>query len=313
MSKKPFFISLFATLLIACILIFVGSGMKLFPSGKDFKDFLDTSHGDVRNILVVGVDKDGIRSDVNMLVSVNAKEKTVNILSIPRDTRVRLGNGYAKINACLGKEDGDILLIETVRELTGLPVHSFCKINFEGVRNVIDLLGGVEYNVPIDMDYDDPAQDLHIHLKKGLQVLDGADAEGLLRFRSGYKNADLGRINTQQDFLKELVRQKLKLKYVLKIIPVMGEMKNNLETDLSTGELISYAWKFRNGDNITLKSHTLPGSPKTIGGVSYYICNESATETLVQTEFGFSGGDWVDPEKIITTSDGTPISEKVID
>lgn len=301
------------TLLVALVIFFFGYGRNLFSSGKGFKDFLDSSRGNVRNILVVGVDKDGIRSDVNMLVSVNAKDKTVNILSIPRDTRVKIGNGYAKINACLGKENGEALLIETVRGLTGLPIHSFCKINFEGVRNVIDLLGGVEYNVPIDMDYDDPAQDLHIHLKKGPQVLDGADAEGLLRFRSGYKNADLGRINTQQDFLKELVRQKLKPKYILKAIPVIGEIKNNLETDLSTGDLLSLAWKFRNGDKITLKSHTLPGSPKSIRGVSYYICDENATETLVRTEFNFSGGEWVDPEKIITTSDGTPISEKVIE
>ncbi len=313
MSKKPFFISLAITLLGALLIFFLAYGLNFFSSSSTFDAFLDPANGNVRNILVVGVDKDGIRSDVNMLVSINEKEKTVNLLSIPRDTRVKIEGGYAKINACLGKEDGEALLVDTVRNLTGMPVHSFCKINFEGVRNVIDLLGGVEYNVPIDMDYDDPAQDLHIHLKKGLQTLDGADAEGLLRFRSGYKNADLGRINTQQDFLKELVRQKLKLRYVLKLFPVMGEVKDNLETDLSTGKLLSYAWKFKNGDKVDLKTHTLPGTPKTIGGVSYYICDEAATSSLVQMEFGFSGGEWVNPEKIITTSDGTPISEKVID
>lgn len=313
MSKKPFFISLTVTLLVALIVLFLSYGLNLFSSQNRFEDFLDPMEGNVRNILVVGVDKDGVRSDVNMLFSVNDKEKSVNILSIPRDTRVKIGNGYAKINACLGKENGEALLVNTVRELTGMPVHSFCKINFEGLRNVIDLLGGVEYNVPIDMDYDDPAQDLHIHLKKGPQTLNGADAEGLLRFRSGYKNADLGRIDTQQDFLKELVRQKLNLKYVFKVIPVMGEIKDNLETDLSTGKLLSYAWKFKNGDKVTLKSYTLPGTPKTIAGVSYYICDETATDALVQVDFGFSDGEWVDPEKIITTPDGTPISEKVID
>ena len=303
MNKRKFVLSMVITL---SVLIICYSLFTLFGSNSDFKSALDSSSTDRINVLVVGVDSAGSRSDVNMLFSVDPKEKTVNLLSIPRDTRVEVRKGsYAKINACIGREDGEALLIEKVKELTGMPVHNFCKVNFEGLRNIIDILGGVEYDVPMDMDYDDPAQDLHIHLKKGKQVLNGADAEGLLRYRKGYANADLGRINTQQDFLKELARQKLQPKYIFKIAPVVKEINKNLETDMSVMYMLKYAWKFRDSDKIVFNTYTLPGTGKTIGGASYYICDQKATEILIRTQFGYADGE--------SASGGSSISEKVID
>ena len=207
MNKRKFILSLVITLAVLAIIFVV---FQLFSSNTGFQDALDSSGSGKINVLVVGVDKDGTRSDVNMLFSLDPKEKTVNLMSIPRDTRVEFKKGsHGKINACIGKQNGEELLIETVKDLTGMPIHNFCKVNFEGLRNIIDILGGVEFDVPMDMDYDDPAQDLHIHLKKGKQTLNGADAEGLLRFRKGYATGDLGRIDMQQAFLKELINQKL--------------------------------------------------------------------------------------------------------
>ncbi len=288
MNKRKFFLSMVITI---AVVIIAYCAYTMLSANPDFSDVLDGGGADKTNVLVVGVDKEGKRSDVNMLFSVDAKEKTINLLSIPRDTRVKMPDGsYAKINACIGKENGEELLIETVKELTGLPVNDFCKVNFEALRNIIDILGGVEFDVPIDMDYDDPAQDLHIHLKAGPQTLNGEDAEGLLRFRSGYANADLGRINTQQAFLKEAINQKLRPKYLLKAIPVIKEITENLETDMSATYIMKYAWKFRNSDDITFDSFTLPGAPKTISGVSYYLCDEAAMETLARTEFGYIDG-----------------------
>ncbi len=292
MNKKAFVLSMVITLAVVTILCSV---FLLFFSKPD-----------KINVLVVGVDKDGVRSDVNMLFSVDPQTKSVNLLSIPRDTRVKIGSStHVKLNACIGKENGEELLMEKVTELTGLEIDHFCIVNFESLHNVIDILGGVEFDVPMDMDYDDPAQDLHIHLKKGKQVLNGEDAEGLLRFRSGYASADLGRINTQQAFLKEMVNQKLQLQYLPKAIPVFREITKNTETDLSMIDILRYALCFRDSDGVTFQSFTLPGSPKTIGGASYYICDSKSTAVLVETHFKSVDSSYV-------YGDGT-LNEKVID
>ncbi|MBD8947349.1 MAG: LytR family transcriptional regulator [Clostridiales bacterium] len=304
MNKRKFILSLVITLAVLAIIFVV---FQLFSSNTGFQDALDSSGTGKINVLVVGVDKDGTRSDVNMLFSLDPKEKTVNLMSIPRDTRVEFKKGsHGKINACIGKQNGEELLIETVKDLTGMPIHNFCKVNFKGLRNIIDILGGVEFDVPMDMDYDDPAQDLHIHLKKGKQTLNGADAEGLLRFRKGYATGDLGRIDMQQAFLKELINQKLSPKYIFKAVPVVKEISKNVETDMSVMYMLKYAWKFRDSDKVEFNSYTLPGAPKMIGGVSYYLCDEAATENLVRTQFGYSDGE-------STSSGSTPINEKVID
>ncbi|WP_337399754.1 LCP family protein [Congzhengia sp.] len=304
MNKRKFILSLVITLAVLAIIFVV---FQLFSSNTGFQDALDSSGTGKINVLVVGVDKDGTRSDVNMLFSLDPKEKTVNLMSIPRDTRVEFKKGsHGKINACIGKQNGEELLIETVKDLTGMPIHNFCKVNFEGLRNIIDILGGVEFDVPMDMDYDDPAQDLHIHLKKGKQTLNGADAEGLLRFRKGYATGDLGRIDMQQAFLKELINQKLSPKYIFKAVPVVKEISKNVETDMSVMYMLKYAWKFRDSDKVEFNSYTLPGAPKMIGGVSYYLCDEAATENLVRTQFGYSDGE-------STSSGSNPINEKVID
>ena len=140
-------------------------------------------------------------------------------------------------------------------------------------RNIIDLLGGVEYYVPVDMDYDDPTQNLHIHLKKGRQVLNGAKAEQFVRFRKPnkwnkeirkyYDGSDLKRLEAQQDFLKELMKQKLTLKYFPKLTSIINEIFDNVETNFSLNEIIklsgyinklawtSYSFKCREHNDVS--------------------------------------------------------------
>lgn len=276
MNKKKFFISLFTTFLILAV---VFSSMVLFaPDGGKTYTFLDTTVTKSKNILVVGVDKDEKRADVIMLLNVNKEDDTLNLISIPRDTRVKIAGRTSKINGLMGKENGEELITDAVRQLTGLSVHSFCKVTFEGLRNIFDILGGVTYDVPIDMDYDDPVQDLSIHLKKGKQKLSGSDIEGLLRFRSGYANADLGRIDTQQDFLKEAVKQKLSIKYIFKLPAIMRELNENFSTNLTTLDIITLALDARRCNG--LSSYTLPGAPKYTGGVSFFVADSDAHEQI---------------------------------
>ena len=277
MSKKKFFGSLVITFLILSVIF---ACMVLFTAGEgQYYDFLDENTDRTENVLVVGIDKEGKRADVIMLFNVNPKDKTINMVSVPRDTKIKLDNGkISKINACLGKENGEEMLCDYVRELTGQPINSFCKVNFEGLRNVVDILGGIKYNVPMDMDYDDPVQDLHIHLKAGEQVLDGSDVEGLLRFRSGYANADLGRIDTQQDFLKEAISQKLSLKYVFKLPAIMAEVHKSFDTDLSTLDVFTLAFNARSCNS--LSTYTLPGGAKYSGGASYYVADDDTDKQI---------------------------------
>jgi len=289
MNIKKFFISLISTFLILSI---VFAGIGLFSSSNKFKSFLDKGEGSEKNILVAGVDEDGTRSDVIMLVCTDSKNKTIDLISIPRDTRVEMKKGkFSKINSCIGKEDGEELLTQKVKELTGLPIHNFCRVNFEGFIKIIDILGGVEYNVPYDMNYDDPVQDLHIHLKAGMQRLDGKAAHDFVRFRHNnkdeavyapgeYAQGDIGRIGAQQDFLKEIVKQKLKLRYVFKLPSLMRVLDNTLDTDLSTMDILSIGLKLKNGSKVDLNSHILPGESKRIGGVSYYVASETADEEI---------------------------------
>ncbi len=289
MNIKKFLITLISTFLVLLV-VFIGIG--LFSSSDKFKDFLDNDGGPEKNILVAGVDEDGTRSDVIMLVCTNSKEKTINLLSIPRDTRVTLDNGKtSKINSCIGKNDGEKLLTDKVKELTGLPVHNFCRMNFEGFIKIIDILGGVDYNVPYDMNYDDPVQDLHIHLKAGMQRLDGKAAHDFVRFRHNnegeavyapgeYAMGDIGRIGYQQDFIKEVARQKLKLRYIVKFPAVMRVLNNTLDTDLSNADMLSLALSLRSGSKVSINSHILPGESKRVGGVSYYIADKNADEKI---------------------------------
>lgn len=295
MDKKKFFISLLVTFLI-CAIVF--ASMVLFvPDGGKSYDFLDNSSQNSENILVVGVDKEGVRADVIMLFNMNKEDKTMNLVSIPRDTKVKLEKRTSKINSLIGKDNGEELLVDSVRQLTGLPVHSFCRVTFEGLRNIVDILGGIEYNVPINMDYEDPVQDLKIHLKAGKQLLSGEDVEGLVRFRSGYANADLGRIDTQQDFLKEAVKQKLNIKYIFKLPAIMRELNENFSTDLSALDILTLAVNARRCNG--LSSYTLPGEAKYSGGVSYFVADEDAHEQIA----ALVGADFV----------STDLNDKVIE
>ena len=135
MNKKKFF-AVFGITFLVLIIIFIGI---LFITGsnknKDFDSFLDTRSGSSHNVLIAGVDKDGVRADVIMLVCTDKKTNTFDIISIPRDTYVKSENGKgAKINSTIGKENGEEILTDHVRRLTGLPVHSFCKVNFQGLH-----------------------------------------------------------------------------------------------------------------------------------------------------------------------------------
>ena len=194
-------------------------------------------------ILMAGVDDHNGGSDTVILLSVDAKEHRLFGVSIPRDTKAIINGTPHKINAAY-KNGGMELLSRTVAEQMSIPVDYTVEVDLNGFAAVIDAIGGVDFDVPIDMDYEDPKQNLKIHVSKGFQHLDGETALKVVRFRhnsdgSGYGDEDLGRIRTQQAFLKAAAKQIVSLTTLTKLDDMARIFKKYVKTDLNLPNL---AW-----------------------------------------------------------------------
>lgn len=187
------------------------------------------------SLLFVGVDEGG-RADTIFTYEMSEEGKAT-IYSIPRDTFV---TENMKIPYLLVQENGDEKLIQTVSEITGRPVKDYVRMDLTAAEAVIDALGGVTFTVPQDMYYIDPYQDLFIDLKAGEQTLSGKDAVSLLRYRKGYPEGDLKRVEVQQAFLMELFRQKCNPAYLKEIPAVMDAIKGHVTTNLIGEDVVKY-------------------------------------------------------------------------
>lgn len=191
--------------------------------------------------LLIGTDQGGGNTDTIMVVSYDTAAQDVNIMSIPRDTMVNVSWDIKKINSVYARyKDGVGALQKQVAGLIGFTPDFYVKVDLSMFVELVDLIGGVEFDVPQDMDYDDPYQDLHIHLKEGTQLLDGQDAMGLVRFRR-YSEGDIRRVEVQQSFMKALIKQCLALENWGKIKAYIDLAMENVETDLSSGSVVWFA------------------------------------------------------------------------
>lgn len=224
----------------------------------------------VVNTLVLGVN-DGL-SDIMMVVRYNKENHKMAIVSVPRDTKVNI-TGYAegKINSIISKNDGVPLVMKTVGELLDIPIHHYIRINLSGAEKIVDTIGGVKINVPIPMHYDDPYQDLHIHIDPGEQVLNGKKAVQFIRFRSGYTDQDLGRIKAQHEFIKAFVKKLTSPAMLPKALTVINTMSKYVKTNLEEGEIASYALGVKNLKLDNISQYTIPGKALTINGIAYFI------------------------------------------
>lgn len=231
------------------------------------------------NILFLGTNQ-GL-SDTIMLFSLDLQNDRVDEISIPRDTyypRAGYSGASYKINsvystegwAGIGKAVSDIL--------GGIPIHYYAVLDGEGVKKIVDAMGGVEMNVPIDMDYEDPDQNLYIHLQAGPQRLNGDQAMQYLRFRSGYANADLGRMSAQQEFLKAVVLQSMGLDLPAVLFTAQGEVETNMSMTAATG-LIAQAAGMQDG---SFNTHTIPGSTGMQDGLSFFFHDAAGTAELMR-------------------------------
>lgn len=222
------------------------------------------------NILVLGVDqrKDDIgRSDTLFLVTLDTKTKAASMLSIPRDTRVKIpGYGYDKINHAFSL-GGHQLTQRAVEDLLGVPVDYYVKINFAGFSKIVDALGGVDIDVEKRMYYEDPYDDLVIDFKPGVQHMDGETAIKYVRYRD--EEGDLGRITRQQNFIRAMMDEATSASILVRLPSIISEVSNTVETDLSVAEMLGMGKILNDARQQGLKSDVVPATPIDIGEISY--------------------------------------------
>ena len=282
MNSKKFF-KMFG-IFTAVFLVFLVIMFVILVPFNGFNEISDSESLDEyesgrKNVLIMGTDESGLRADVIMIASFSDSDGAVNITSIPRDTRIQTERGGAKINSSLGTGGVDHT-IKKVKEVSGVKIHDFVKVNFKAVEEIVDKLGGIKFYVPQDMDYDDPYQNLSIHLKEGEQRLSGDEALQLLRFRN-YPMADIQRTKVQRDFLKAAFDQKAKFIYVFRIPSIMNSISKNMETSISSTEALSYVMMVNDKSAEGFQSVDLPYT----WGNTYVYMDASTTAGVVSEHF----------------------------
>ncbi len=291
MNVKKFFKVLLIILLVAAAAlagVVVGwLNSPPFKAGEHGNALSKIGSDGIINILVVGKDHVGANTDVILVASLNPKAHKISILSIPRDTRVNY-RGERKINSVysyaqyLGQKKEEAL-ISVASQVSGLPIHYYAIVNLRAFRDVVDALGGVEFNIERPYHYDDPLQDLHIHIDPGLQILDGEKAEGLIRFRADYIEGDIKRVEVQQAFLTAMVKQKLQLKYISKIPDIYEKVTDNVIGNLTVSDLMELA---KSATSCETKTYMLPGYNSQTS--SDWIRDDAETERLIRENFGYT-------------------------
>ncbi len=297
--------------------------------GCDFSSVLDDLRGNDNsalteavdgkiNVLMMCADIDGLRTDAIMLAQYDTEQNKVSILSIPRDTRVYVGNRYQKINAAHAfmYEDGEIggaeALCGTVTRLTGVPINYYIDFSFDSVAQVMNNLGPVNFDIPdvhgdgLGMVYDDPVQGLHINLPPGNRDLNGTEIVHLLRYRQnnkqqGYPDGDIGRIRLQQEFIKTLVDQKLNASIILKLPAIFKDISETVDTNISISDVVKYSKYLTGITSMDINTLTLPGvgAYDLSEGQAMLVPNMNEIRSLVQLNYGYDAEDITveDPER----------------
>jgi LCP family protein required for cell wall assembly len=291
--------------LTVLILIIVGTGASAFAYLKDINDKLhppvaigkdpDLSLTQANTSIVakpfymvlIGVDirpeEKVARSDTLVVARVDPVGKRVQMMSILRDTRVTIpGRGKAKVNEAM-QRGGPGLVIDTVKDLTGLPISHWAVVNFEGFKSIVDAMGGVTVNVPVAID-DIQAASNHpdaARIPEGLQKLDGQHALTFVRARHQFADQDFSRVRNQQLFIKALYKQAMGISNPATLLMLVNAVAGSIQTDMSVLDLASLARVFKGMPERNIESITLPGESKFIGGVSYVVADEAAMSKIL--------------------------------
>ena len=263
---------------------------KPIPAQKEKEELLTAK--DKATIMIMGVDEradDVGRSDTLMIATIDPKADQAALLSIPRDTRVKIkGHGYDKINAAYAY-GGEKLTQSTVEDFLGVNMDHYVIVNVKAFQRIIDAIGGIDIDVEKRMYYEDPWDDdggLLIDLRPGLQHMDGKTAVTYVRYRD--EEGDIGRIKRQQAFMKACMDKVTSPTIITKLPSVISEVFESVKTDLSLRQLLEFAGSLKEAKGNGLKTEMVPGRPMYIDGISYWIPKISELRTALVDTLGIT-------------------------
>ena len=245
---------------------------------------------DKATVMIMGVDErddDVGRSDTLMIAALDPKKEQAALLSIPRDTRVKIkGHGFDKINAAYAY-GGHKLTQDTVEKFIGVPMDHYVIINIKAFQRFIDALGGIDINVEKRMFYEDPWDDdggLVIDLRPGQQHMDGKTAVTYVRYRD--EEGDIGRIGRQQKFMKAVMDKVTSPAIIPQLPTIIKEVLSSVKTDLSLRQMLEFAGALKEAQKNGLKTEMVPGRGLYIEGISYWIPDISKLRSTLADTLG---------------------------
>ncbi len=207
-------------------------------------------------------------ADMIMLLRVDKENRNFIFCSVPRNTRVYVDGSYVQLGDTLGTK-GIEYLCGKVSSITGLGIDYYATVSTESIKDTIDAIGTITYYVPEDMQYSDPVQELEIDLKKGTHTIDGEKAVQLLRY-VGYKNGNVGRMNTAIEFAKAILAKFTNITYLNKASEIYTAVDEYIETNFTLDDLLNnldLIFAYSKFETITV---TYPGSNRVYDGITYF-------------------------------------------
>lgn len=282
----------------------VDQGSAIVVDGEDRKDGVFT-------LFIGATDEDGVRTDSMMVLVFDTKNHKAQVLNIPRDTMVdtdRRGAGR-KINAAYG--EGIEKTLDEVSQVIGFRPDKYLVASFDGIAEIVDTIGGVDYDVPFDMSYHDASQDLSIEFKAGMQHLNGEQVVEFLRWRhnddgSGYDDGDIGRVEKLQTFLTTLGAKVLSPSNILKIPAIASSVSDNVNTDLTTSQILWIGMQGMELDMQNVDMQTLYGDSAEVNvGVRlwFFIADEEMVIDQINESFNPYTHDLTEDDFDIITPD----------
>lgn len=302
-------------LMVTLILILIGTyavakvwvAMDQWQGKAENSDFVVSTADqskikEVINVAILGTDEDGFRADVNMIASFNTNTKELHFISVPRDTRVTMTdemieyledhNAYVpnrngvygqckltEVHAYAGNDNRCAFSVAMLEDLLDIKIDYYVKVDLSAFRQIVDAVGGVDFDVEQRLYYVDPYQDLYIDLYPGMQHLDGEKAEQLVRFREGYAQKDLKRIEVQQEFIQALIEKICSSETLMKNLNDLVKVALDCtESNISVSEALKYVKYVKDLDPSKITSDTVPYSQDP---GSYFYMDEEGTKELI--------------------------------
>ena len=283
-------------------------------NGGTFEDQAVKTSKDEYLILLVGVDKaageenneDFTRTDTIMLMKANTKDGTIKLLSIPRDSRVLVRNTYDKVNHAHAF-GGIELTLQSLRNFLGLDIDYYVQVNYQALVNIVDAIGGVDYEVPEGVNI----KKWTLNIKPGMHHFNGTDTMWYLRTRHIYNNGDIGRVHAQQDFVKAMVDQAVKKSNEMNLMTVISSYIKYVKTNLPMSAIVNLVKSIPNFSSDKVETFIVPGNGAYINNISYYIPDERGTWDIVNDVFAdFKLSKWKEEDSGLPESNHASINQE---